>query len=84
MRLSCDGWPSGLLTAVASSQRVTRAGDERRVRGAAVAPRDELHVHRAGLDVTRPLVVDQQLLDERRQELDARLPLARTDRAPRR
>ena len=40
---------------------------------------DQLHVHRGGVGVPGALGVDQQLLDDAGQELDARLPLPGAD-----
>ena len=60
-------------------QGVAGAGDERGVRGRPSRHVDELHVHRGGLGVAGPLAVDEQLLDDAGQELDAGLPLPCAD-----
>ena len=61
--------PERWLRLTPRPKRVAGAGDERLVRGARIAPGDELHVDRGGFRVAQPLAACEQLLEGVRQEL---------------
>ena len=65
-------------------ERIARSGNERLVRGAAVAPRNELHVHGRGLGVAEPLAARQHLLEGVRQQLVGRHVLTAAEQFGRR
>jgi len=64
-----------------SAQGVGRAGDEAAVCGATPAQALQLHVHRGGLGVSGALVIDEELLHDRREKLHTRLLLPGADEA---
>ena len=75
-----DGRHGRVLHGCRQPRRSAPAPESRlAVRGAAVAQAAELHVHRGGFGVARSLVLDDELLGHRGEELEAGLLLSRLD-----